>query len=244
MFIDMHTHSIRADHSVKGLFNAPPVSRPDDLPDHWLVSTGVHPWLCDKANFARNCQNLQVAAPASCLSLDEYPDHARTTHYWLDTLARLAAKHQIDAIGEVGLDRARGGSLSAQTDLFEAQIQIAEQHKLPLVIHCVRAFPELLTLRKRFQQTPWIIHAFRGNLQIAMQLIDHNCHLSFDVMLLRSSKLQKVARAITPKAIFLETDQSQTSIEDLYHATATILSLDTAELQEQIRNHFAEEFFC
>jgi len=241
VFIDLHTHAIRTQQDLIAIFNAPPVSRPENVPDHWLVSTGIHPWLCDNARFTNTCQALQVTELA-CHSPSDSPDYNKTIQRMLDTLAQMAAEHQIDALGEIGLDRLQGGNLSAQITLLETQLAIAEQHNLPVIIHCVRAYPELLAVRKRFTKTPWLIHAFNGNLQMAKQLQSHNCHLSFNAMLQRKPKLQDVVQAITANSIFLETDASKTKIEDLYHTAAAILSLDIADVQKQIATHFQEVF--
>ncbi len=223
------------------MYNAPPVSLPKDLPDHWLVSTGIHPWLADKDTFAMNCENLQVVVSEGIWH-ERYSHPKKVIQEWLNTLAQLASNHQIDAIGEIGLDRTHGGNVSDQVSLLESQLEIAEQYRLPIVIHCVRAYPELLAVRKRFHRTPWIIHAYQGNLQIAEQLIHHNCHLSFGARQLRTRKTQAVARAITAQSIFLETDQSDESLIDLYHDTALLLSIDVATLKKNIQTHFEQIF--
>jgi TatD DNase family protein len=53
------------------------------------------------------------------------------------------------AIGEIGLDKLKGPSIQEQIDVFKAQIAISEQHQLPVIIHCVKAWNELKQLNER-----------------------------------------------------------------------------------------------
>ena len=70
---------------------------------------------------------------------------------------------RVVALGEAGLDRLRGCSLDVQISVFRREIALAEAYRLPMVIHCVKAFNELIQLKKELRpRQPWIIHGFRG----------------------------------------------------------------------------------
>ena len=116
----------------------------------WL-SVGVHPWNADRADAA----------------------------VW-ERMERWLADPRVVAVGEVGLDALRGPEPSEQMAVLERQIEMAERHGVPLVIHCVRCFDKLLRLRKnRPTSGQWIVHGFRGKPALARQLLEAGIDLSF-----------------------------------------------------------------
>ena len=83
-------------------------------------------------------------------------------------------------VGECGLDRLHGADLDTQCAVFAAQVALAEQHRLPLTLHVVRAFDVILRLHKQLRPTTrWTIHGFRGKPALARQLLDAGFDLSF-----------------------------------------------------------------
>jgi Tat protein secretion system quality control protein TatD with DNase activity len=84
------------------------------------------------------------------------------------------------AIGECGLDRNIDLPLDIQTSIFKRHIELAETLQKPLVIHCVRAFSELIALKKNTKSTvPWIIHGFHKKEEVFQQLLKHDFYFSF-----------------------------------------------------------------
>ena len=51
---------------------------------------------------------------------------------------------EVDAIGEIGLDYACDVPRETQMEVFRAQLAIAERFKRPVVLHCVRAFEDII----------------------------------------------------------------------------------------------------
>lgn len=117
-------------------------------------------------------------AGAERLSVGIHPWHADTGD--VAAVRGIAlAEPRVVAIGECGLDRFRGPSLEVQQQVFEQQIQLAEELGLPMIIHCVRAFNELIALRLKYRPSqPWIVHGFRGKPELARQLVGHGFYLS------------------------------------------------------------------
>lgn len=121
-----------------------------------------------------------------------------------DTVARLAAMPQVVAIGETGLDRLRGADIDTQAALFERHIELSEQLRKPLVIHCVKAWDMLLELHRRHRPAmSWGIHGFRGNPRLARQLLDKGLYLS-----LGEHFNPATAAIIPPDRLLIETDES------------------------------------
>ena len=86
-------------------------------------------------------------------------------------LLRCVGQPECVAIGEAGLDRLSPIAMSLQTTLFERQAVLAEQWRKPLIVHCVKAWEELLACRKRLRpEQPWVIHGFRAKEPLARQL--------------------------------------------------------------------------
>ncbi len=116
--------------------------------------------------------------------------------------------------------------------MFRKHIEIAEKAGKPILIHCVRAFNELIRIKKDIKpKVPFILHGFNANRETAIQLINHGMFLSFGHALLdHRSNAAKVIGEIPTDRVFLETDDSDLMIEEIYDAAATLLSLEKNEL--------------
>ncbi|MBL0099741.1 MAG: TatD family hydrolase [Saprospiraceae bacterium] len=91
-------------------------------------------------------------------------------------LTYLAQKFTSDAnclgIGECGLDHLKGTTLDIQEEIFLRQILVANHLNAPVIIHCVRTFDRLLSMRKKYGHTPWAVHGFVRNKILAKQILD------------------------------------------------------------------------
>lgn len=128
----------------------------------------------------------------------------------LDELdAMLSQPHQLVAIGECGIDARFDTTLERQWALFEAQLQLAKQHRLPVVIHCVHADDQV---SKRLKQLDLpargLIHAFGGSPQQAERFVDLGYCLGLGgaVTFDRAQRLHRSVAAIPDDAFVLESD--------------------------------------
>ena len=130
----------------------------------------------------------------------------------LDALRRIAPRAY--AIGEAGLDKLCGPSIDVQVPVFVSQARLADELGKPLIIHCVKAWPELIAVRRSLQPTtPWIIHGFRGKPELAQQLLREG----FDISL--GEKFNPATRAVIPDGrLYTETDESPLSIDEIRRA--------------------------
>ena len=70
-----------------------------------------------------------------------------------------ARMEKVIAIGECGLDRRSPVCMESQEKILEVQVGLAEKLRKPLLIHCVRAYSELIAVKKRTGSTvSWIVH--------------------------------------------------------------------------------------
>lgn len=177
---------------------------------------------------------------------ENYPWFSCGVHPWysedaepqLKFLKEIANDLRIVAIGEAGLDKLKGPELAIQQTVFEQQVQLSEQLQKPLIIHCVKAWDELLKIKKIYQpRQPWIIHGFKGKVELAEQLLSHGFFFSVN------DKFHDDAiRAIPLDRLFCETDVSETTIEEVYNEVANTLEISVEALASQIEENVKRIF--
>ena len=157
----------------------------------------------------------------------------------LELLQKAIENKQVVAIGECGLDKLKGLSMELQKVVFKEQMAMAEEHGLPLVIHCVKASNELVQLKRQTRpDQPWIIHGFRGKEALAKEFIQHGFYLSFG-----ACYQEEALRSVPVERLFIETDESELSIEDIYLRVAQSRGMDLKELTESIKKNVERVFF-
>lgn len=111
-------------------------------------------------------------------------------------------------VGECGLDRLRG-NMNDQYPWFEAQISLASELGLALVIHSVRAHDEVhATLRRLNWSGRALLHGFSGSFQQAKKLIDQGCFIGVGGVIThsRASKTRDAIARLPLESLVLETD--------------------------------------
>ncbi|RRQ22920.1 TatD family hydrolase [Thiohalobacter thiocyanaticus] len=127
----------------------------------------------------------------------------------LERLEQLLAETRPVAVGEIGLDfYLRDLDRERQQRLFEAQLVIARDADLPVILHVRKAHDQVLQALKRIRVRGGIAHAFNGSLQQAQQYLDLGFRFGFGGMLTfeRSRKLRELAAALPLESLVLETD--------------------------------------
>ncbi|MDT8404290.1 TatD family hydrolase [Sulfuriflexus sp.] len=126
-------------------------------------------------------------------------------------LEGLLARHreQVVAVGEIGLDFfIDNPDREKQSALFEAQLQLARQADLPVIVHVRKAHDQVLGFLQRAGVRGGTAHAFNGSLQQAKKYIDLGFKLGFGGTLTyaNASRIQALARQLPLDSIVLETD--------------------------------------
>jgi len=134
----------------------------------------------------------------------------------LTELREAIVKSNVLAIGECGLDRVCETDFELQKHYFIKQIELSNEARKPLIIHCVRAFDEVLYL--------------------AAQILNAGYLLSFGQKLMFESTAA-VFKSIPIDRIFLETDDGCVTIEEVYRMAAEIKGMTIEELQQQIQKN-------
>ena len=148
------------------------------------------------------------------------------------------------AVGECGLDKLCDTDFNLQLEAFEAQIKIANTINKPLIIHCVKAFNELINcLNLNDNKVPVIVHGFNNNENIARVMVEHGYYFSFGKALLSyESNAAKALKSVGRKKFFLETDDADLSIKYVYKKASEILGIDEEFLKIQLQDNFENVF--
>ena len=151
---------------------------------------------------------------------------------------------KVIAIGECGLDRRSPICMESQEKILEVQVGLAEKLRKPLLIHCVRAYPELIAVKKRTgSSVSWIVHGYNNNEQILRQLLNHGYYISVGAALLNShSNAFQLLRVIPLEALFLENDDKEVEISVIYETASAILGVDVETMKEITGNNYNKVF--
>ena len=167
-------------------------------------------------------------------------------HPWQAEHGALPREEQIeaaDAVGEIGLDKACGVDFEQQTAVFEAQLRLAEQYQKPVVLHCVRAFEEVMNALEKFALRTVIFHGFIGSREQAERAVKKGYYLSFGARTERSKKSIEALRATPLDRLFVETDDAETPIEEIYALVARLRGVEVEALAAATRQNHARIFY-
>lgn len=130
-----------------------------------------------------------------------------------EALNRWQGDARLVAVGEIGLDGfvpavAIGAAWDKQQHFYRAQLKLAQQAGLPVILHVRRSADALLHGLRRQPVAGGIAHAFNGSAQQAQAFVGLGFRLGFGGALAyeRALQLQRLARSLPPSALVLETD--------------------------------------
>lgn len=214
MYIDFHTH--------KPIYN----NNPDILEvismhknvkyEKEYFTVGHHPWWTERPLSEHDLQNLET------LLLDKF----------------------CLGIGESGLDKLKGASKEIQEEVFYQHIMLANKHDVPLIIHCVRQYDQVINFRKKYGKTPWVIHGFRRNIQLVKSLIDQGIMVSVSPFERMNESFVEMLKFLPSDSYFVETDSEYSlNIIQRYQIIADLKAIDLEDLKAQMVENF-NSFFC
>ena len=166
--------------------------------------------------------------PDCWFSCGVHPWNAEDSDSQLRLLEEIIVDPNVVAVGEAGLDKLRGAEMALQIDVFRRQIELALSANKPLIIHCVKAWDELIRLYKEYEESniPWIIHGYRGNPLQTEQLSKVGFKFSIGEKFNPDS-----LKNIPLTDIFCETDESDLTICKVYENISGVIGVN--------KNHFA-----
>lgn len=172
--------------------------------------TGVVICGADPRDWDRVVTVARAVGARRCLGVHPWfvPDDEAALVAALDDLA---GRPDLDGIGEIGLDwhRARQpAARGAQRAAFAAQLELAIDRELPVVLHVVRAHQEALGMLAALDlpAAGGMIHAWSGPPELVETAIELGLHLSFGGALERSVACQESLKLVPDHRLLLETD--------------------------------------
>lgn len=167
-----------------------------------------------------------------------HPWYSEDSDTQMTYLTEITSNPRIVAIGETGLDKLKGPSLEIQAPLFEKHIEISEKLAKPIIIHCVKAWEELLKIKRNVKPSqPWIIHGYRGKPDLTKKLLSEGFYFSVgEIINVDSMELIPLNR------LFCETDEGEMSIREVYLQASKSLNMDIVEFSDAISENVRKMF--
>ena len=190
-------------------------------------SGAVRGWLVPGVNAERDAASRQLVAEDARLRLAVglHPWHLpKVVHDLpsaLQSVERRLSWASVCALGECGLDRGRrAGPRGIQLTALHAQLQMATERGLPLVLHCVRSHGALQqAITASGHRSGGMVHDFQGPLETVRDWAKAGFHLSISP---RGLAKEAVVSAIPDELLLVETDDE--GPEELGRVIAIVVS--------------------
>lgn len=128
---------------------------------------------------------------------------------WLARLEALVTKEKVVAVGEIGLDYhyEDNAPKEAQIAAFEAQLQLAARHDLPVIIHDREAHGDTMELLRKYRPRG-VVHCFSGSVEMAREVISLGMYIGLGgAVTFKNARVPvEVAAAIPLASLLVETD--------------------------------------
>jgi len=207
-YIDFHTHKQSAPDGVITLYNLL-LHEETDIPQR-LYSAGLHPWYADKLSAVELSRELALHESSSNLI----------------------------ALGETGLDKVCKIPIQLQQDIFELQLNKAVILSKPVIIHCVKAWEEMLEITRHYH-IPMILHGYNGSDQLTVKLVKEGFFFSIGTMILNPNfRIGQAIQHIPLSSIFCETDVSDQTIQSVYKAVSGYLKIKDTDFRRTVFENF------
>lgn len=201
---------------------------------HWLLP-GTEPpqW--------RVAGQRYLSDPRIRLAFGHHPWFLPSSEPDLTALQAVLEQHpQCVALGEIGLDFYSGSSPRPASDVqerwFEAQLALAAERQLPVIVHAVKAHDRVLRLLKRYPQVNGVVHAFLGPYEQACAYLEKGWYLGCGSLILKSGKTRDAFARIPVERIVLETDAPDMRPTHPMHSNPLLDLLQVAEELAQARS--------
>jgi TatD DNase family protein len=145
------------------------------------------------------------------------------------------------AIGEIGLDRLKGATLEIQTDQFIQQLEINNEFNLPVILHEVKSFEEILKIRSQFINQTWILHGFQKPQNLKKALLN-DFYISIGSSILKKDELFQSVADIPIERLLIESDLDEHLLSEIYSTVARSRNTELLTLLEQIEKNFKQIF--
>ncbi|MDF1545330.1 MAG: TatD family hydrolase [bacterium] len=196
--------------------------------------------------------NLARANAGVYAAVGVHPHDASTvTDTLLAQIGELASDPKVVAIGEIGLDYYRDRSpRDIQRKAFRAQLNLAVESQLPIVIHTRESFDDTVEIVREYASSlrGGVFHCFPGDAAQAEAVFDLGFHVSFGgIITFPKANMARTASQVPIDKIILETDapfltpvphRGKTNypeyVKHVYRKLAELKEMPAAEVEKRV----------
>ncbi|TKJ35946.1 MAG: hydrolase TatD [Planctomycetes bacterium B3_Pla] len=221
------------------------------------IAAGVTGWITVGTDSQENRRAVELANRFENMyaAVGVHPHEAKVvTGETITDLKELAQNEKVVAVGETGLDFHYNFSKQPdQRRAFAAQLKIARQVNLPVIVHCREAFADTMDILEQFirleGRLPGVVfHCFSGSAEQARIVLDYGFYISLTgvVTFKNAEEIRRAAEIVPTDRLMLETDCPYMSPEPMrkQKINEPALMIHTArrlaELKEMDPTDFAE----
>lgn len=170
-------------------------------------------------------------------------------------LRKICKDSSVVAIGEIGLDYVKSStSKESQMMWFEAQLDVAEENDLPVIIHNRSADQDIESILTRHSNSRGVLHCYSSGLNFGYKMLEMGWHISFsgNITYAKSDILRQMVKEVPINRILLETDapyltpmpyrgrkeNSPLMMTEIYNFVSTIREEDLSVMSHQIEANF------
>ena len=169
---------------------------------------------CVEPSEFEEIQGLAARFPEVYFAVGLHPldAHKWTAEFEDMILYRVNSDPKAIALGEMGLDFYKANDREQQKAVFMAQLRLAEQLNLPVIIHCRDAAKPMADLLQDFwenhQPLSGVMHCWSGTPEETQWFLDLGLYISFSgiVTFKNANQIQAAARMVPRDRILIETD--------------------------------------
>ena len=215
-------------------------------------AAGVTGWITVGTDPQHNRKAIELAGRFDNMyaSVGIHPHDAEgVTAQTLTELQNLAQDIKVVAIGETGLDFHYNLSKQpSQRRVFAAQLKIAKDLNLPVIVHSRDAFDETMDMLEQFGSgvKKVVFHCFSGSPEQANIVLDKGYYISLSgvVTFKNASKTRQAAKIVPMDRLMLETDCPYMSPEPMrkQKINEPALMLHTAKFAAELKQMSLADF--
>lgn len=177
-------------------------------------SAGVERLLCVGTDLKNSEAAIEfVASRKNCwATIGLHPHDAKEylgNRAALKKFAALADKPKVVAVGETGLDYYYNHSpKSAQNEAFHFQLELAQEHNLPLIFHVREAFKDFFGIVDRYKNLRGVVHSFTGSRAVMDEVLARGFYMGLNGIMTFTKEPEQLAmaKAVPLQKLLLETD--------------------------------------
>lgn len=202
-FVDTHQHVHFPDYGLDA-----------DMVIAAAIAEGVTRMICVGCTLADSKLGIEMAARHRSIwaSIGVHPHEAKfyvENEKALQELRDLAGKPRVVAVGEIGLDYYYNHSEpEEQKALFRYQLELAQEHDLPVIFHIREAFDDFFAIFDEFTGLRGVVHSFTADTTTLDKCLSRGLYIGLNGIMTftKDEKQLEAAKKVPPSRLLLETD--------------------------------------